>query len=284
MDENFQSETDVLRFDVEPDYRMYLMNYPVRVYFAYPLTGLTNEQRQLSSEMRQAARIALEESSVHCFDVYDPSEVTQPGSPHEPFEVYCIDHQRVEASDVVFFFVFGPSTGMGMEAQIAAEATVPRVVISPKGFEITRMFLGAPSRKLAEIRFERPIEITQALRTQVDEIGSAASESRRRRDQANKHAFKNIGRRILKRRILRGITLQQLADQTDQTPEWLQRLEGNPAAARPMSFPLFLRMSSVLAIEAEFDDDLEGLSAKILDKELSPTMRSSLDSLRMSRG
>jgi len=277
MDDQDYGESFTLH--IELDLGHFLMSYPVvKVYFASPLTDLGPEGREISKAVRSAVEEVLRSATTHKFEIYDPADHTAPGTQHKACEVYAIDHQHVENADVVFFFIVGPSTGMGMEAQIAAEATVPRVVIRQQGVAVTRMFQGAPSRTLATIEFSAAADIYSQLAAQVAHIGNEASISRRYRDEAREGSLSNFGRFLLKRRIEAQVSLDELSIQTDQTTDWLRRIERDPTAANLMSVPLLQRISKVVDVEMVLDPTRVTVKSSPVTR-LSQVCSDSLDSL-----
>src|SRR5436305_9438761 len=104
--------------DVE-DPRGYV--YPrLTVYLACSLTSTDN--RSLKDEILvNTARIFSQAG----FDVHNPALHTPPGSPHTPSEVYFEDLFHTINADFVFFIRLGPSHGMGIEAQLAADVLLP---------------------------------------------------------------------------------------------------------------------------------------------------------------
>ena len=106
----------------------------LRVYLASPLTNTDPASEEDRRTVREVTRRIMENYDYFGIrtEVYDPSDVTPPGSEHTSEEVYVTDHNRTANADLVVFHVNGPSIGVGMEAQIAAEATVPRVVVSKR--------------------------------------------------------------------------------------------------------------------------------------------------------
>ena len=111
---------------------------PMIVYLAGPLTNNEPEPERGCESIRLAASEIMRDY----FEVYDPAEVTPPKSAHSPEEVYLTDHTRTRLADLVLFHVNRPSLGVGIESQIAAEATIPKVIAYHEGAAVSRMFRG----------------------------------------------------------------------------------------------------------------------------------------------
>ena len=165
-----------------------------------------------------------------------------------------------------------------MEAQIAAEATVPRVVMLHGGIRPTRMFLGAPSRTLATVVFTGVEEISAQLESRVTEIGDEAARSRDLRTAALA-GFSGFGRLLLKRRIRSQVLLEELALQTDTTPAWLHRIETGKAASALASGPLLARMADLLDVELVADGSRISVRQQPTRQPLSAVVDASLDAL-----
>lgn len=277
MDDDLSDEPGDFQLDIDPNTRDYLKNYPtVVVYLAMPLTGISDESTLLLRSARTEIRQVLQKSPGYRFDVYDPAEHTAPGTSHRPAEVYSIDHGRVVRADVVFFLGLDRSIGLGMEAQITASATIPRVVFHYRKQPLTRMFLGAPSRTLATIPFESMEELNIALTEQMEFIGREAFDSRSARNAAYENGFKNFGQFILRARIRRQVPLNELAKKTDQTPDWISQIERSSGPA-PISMELFLRVCDILQINVL--NDCASVCATSKMTSLSETAEKSLRSL-----
>src|SRR5260370_5605973 len=104
----------------------------LRIYLASPLTNADSETANDCRMVRSITRRVLEGYDYLGirFHVYDPAEVTPPGSEHTSEEVYLTDHNRTATADLVVFHVNCPSLGIGMAAQIAAGPTIPRYRVS----------------------------------------------------------------------------------------------------------------------------------------------------------
>jgi hypothetical protein len=203
----------------------------LKVYLASPLTNNdpeTDKDCRLVREITKRVFGNYEYLGIR-FDLYDPAEVTPPGSEHTSEEVNLTDHNRTATADLVIFHVNCPSLGVGMEAQIAAGATVPRVVVSKKNAKISRMFLGACSPTLATIQYENSIEFESQLFGLLPQIAAKATDSAARRRQFVAELRESaMGRKIFKQRILGKIKIDDLARAADIGEPFLRRLERDP--------------------------------------------------------
>ncbi|MCI0641331.1 MAG: hypothetical protein L0Y72_29685 [Gemmataceae bacterium] len=199
----------------------------LRVYLASPLTNSDPETSNDCRLVREMTRRILENYDYLGirFEVYDPAEVTPPGSEHTSEEVYLTDHNRTANADLVIFHVNGPSLGVGMEAQIAAGATVPRVVVSKKDARVSRMFLGLFSPTVGAIQYANDADYEAQLSKQLPEITRKTLESaKRRRPFIEDICDVELGRLIFKQRILHSITIDALARSVDIGEYFLRRV------------------------------------------------------------
>jgi hypothetical protein len=92
----------------------------LRVYIACSLTS--EEDKTFKEEILSKTEAIFVRAG---FAVYNPATHTPPGSPHTDSEVYAEDVFRPINSDFIIFLRLGRSLGMGLEAQIAADALIP---------------------------------------------------------------------------------------------------------------------------------------------------------------
>lgn len=269
-----------IELDLDVSYLTYCGQEIIRVYFASPLTGLSEADQMLSAQIREQCAMTLQDSGQYAFSVYDPAKNTPPGTTHSPVEVYCTDHDKVINSDVVFFFLLAPSTGMGMEAQIATDATLPRVVIRKKDSSITRMFLGAPSRTIGDIEFETVPDVRQQVSAQIATIWKESHRSRHARmDALGYGTFDRLSHAILKKRIRLGLTLDDLSNRTNLGKEWLAHVERTPLSASNMSMPQFLQLASHLEFEFSGGFNFRPSKSEVIVDPLERALDESLDNL-----
>ena len=206
----------------------------LRAYLASPLTNLDETVQLESQAVRACIRTLFGRYDFQGiqFQVYDPGEVTPPGTKHTDDEVYVMDHHQTSQADFAIFLVLAPSLGVGMEAQIAADCSLPRVVICRKGTAISRMFRGLFCPTIASIEYENAADAREQVGRQLPVIASAAVKSAiGRRAQVREFSAERIGAQVLKSRLIQGISLLQLAEMTDIREGWLQRLEWDTCLA-----------------------------------------------------
>ena len=81
----------------------------MRAYLAGPLTCNDPAQAEMCRRIRtRAARILRAR-----FTVYDPADITPPGTEHTADEVFNADHTRTSTADLVFFVTLHPSATGG---------------------------------------------------------------------------------------------------------------------------------------------------------------------------
>ncbi len=213
------------------------------------------------------------------FSIYDPGDVTPPGTDHSAEEVYVTDYHSTVDADIVVFHVNAPSLGVGMEAQIVAYATIPRVVICKQGAPVSRMFRGVFGPTIATIEYPSLVDFRELLEDKMSTIAVSAIESaERRRPVAEEFASQHPGRKILKQRVLQGMTIQELAKRTDIEEYWLRRLERDPKFASTYSLMQLARIDDTL----QCSTSLDGRQVKVrseAEENLDSDQKMSLDHL-----
>jgi hypothetical protein len=216
---------------------------PMRVYLAGPLTNNDLETNRICESIRLAAREILREY----FEVYDPAEVTPPGSSHSSEEVYLTDHTSTRLADLVLFHVNSPSLGVGIESQIAAEATIPRVIAYHKGAAVSRMFQGVFSPTIGEICYLDVDDFVNQLRALMPKIIERVQESSRRRSPVVDCVKQGrLGREIFKLRIVKNMPIAKLAELTDTREYLLRKLERNDDLAGCLSLIQLIRIAEAI--------------------------------------
>ena len=143
-----------------------------------------------------------------------------------------MNHEQSVLADLVVFHVTTPSLGVGCEAQIAADATVPRVTLVRKDVALSRMFDGIFSTTIASIQYENHADLELQLFRQLPLISARATQSAlQRRPRLTAFSDLQLGSIIFKQRILHNVTINELARQTDIKESWLRRLERKPVLA-----------------------------------------------------
>ncbi len=224
------------------------MKPPLLVYLAGPLTNVASDLRAEGQAICDATkRIFRAYPNAH-FVVYDPRDHTAPGSTHSADDVYITDHRRAMDADlIVFYMADAPSYGAGMEAQIAADATVPKVVAHREAGKVSRMLGGLFSPTVAEFTYVDLQSYEQAMNGLLEEIAAATAESAVRRKPAREKIVKaNLGRAVFKQRIRRRVKLDDVARLTDIRVRWLQQLERNDMQSCCLTVIQLYRLAEVL--------------------------------------
>jgi len=173
------------------------------------------------------------------FHVYDPADVTKPGSIHTPEQVFETDYRNVVEADLVAFHVSTPSLGVGEESLIAATAMVPRIVIYRRGAKVSRMFLGTFTPAVATLQYDNEPELEHSLSRMMLKIARHIVKSaRRRRPLMKKYEDLQLGRFIFKQRIRQQIPISDLAIELDTMESWLRHLERDSRIAATASHML----------------------------------------------
>lgn len=169
---------------------------------------------------------------------------------HSSEEVYITDHMRTMNADLVVFIVNVPSLGVGIETQVAADATVPKVVVHYDGAAVSRMFHGAFSPTIAEISYSSPDAFREQLRSQLSEITVATQASAARRKPHRLSISRaRLGRSIFEGRIRRKMPITTLAQFTDVREYWLRQLERSDDNAACLTLMQLMRVASTLKCE-----------------------------------
>jgi hypothetical protein len=215
----------------------------MRVYLAGPLTANDPGEAELCRRIRLRAMRVLRSR----FQVYDPAEITPPGTDHTADQVFNEDHTRTSTADLVFFHVNVPSLGVGIESQIAAEATIPRVIAVPKGTKVSRMFDGVFNPTIARIEYTDEADFEQQLVALLPMLIAAVRRSaEKRRPELDSIRNAQIGRAIFGARILLKRTIEELAATTDIRACMLQRLERDDAVAGTLTLVQLKRIAAEL--------------------------------------
>jgi transcriptional regulator with XRE-family HTH domain len=220
-----------------------VMEDRMRVYLAGPLTANDATQNELCRRIRMGAERVLRTR----FTVYDPAEMTPPGTDHTADEVFNADHTRTSTADLVFFHVNAPSLGVGIESQIAAEATIPRVIAHPRGVKVSRMFDGVFNPTVARIEYSDPNDFEDQLLSALPSIiGAVKRSAAKRRPALAAIKAAGIGRDIFESRVLLKMSIDQLAAATDVRSCMLRRLERSNEVAATLTLAQLFRISTEL--------------------------------------
>ncbi len=219
----------------------------INIYAAAPLTNNDDIVEAQCLQFREILKRVFEPYDFEgiSFRVYDPAEETRPGSLHSADDVYAINYEQCVKSDVIVYHVTAPSLGVGCESQIAADATVPRVVVAKADASVSRMFEGVFSSTIQTIQFanEHDLEL-QLVKRRHDIANAVVSSATMRRPLLSEFAELELGRIVFRQRILQRVSLNDLAMQTDGKEAWLYRLERNPILAACCSAMLLNRIAA----------------------------------------
>lgn len=226
----------------------------LKVYFAIPLTNVNARAKGSHRSFREAVIDGLAKADGVEFCIYDPGRVTPPGSPHTPADVYRTDHTEVSTADLVIFNARWPSLGVGIEAQISADATVPKIVIAERDGDISPMIDGMFSPTIGRITYSSPDEITRALIEQLPAITRRLLASRARRLPAlKKVAAAKLGRSLIEHCVVTNTTTEGLAQRTDMTDEWLRFLRRHDQLAGCLTIMQLLRLATQIGCTLDID-------------------------------
>lgn len=254
----------------------------LRVYAAGPLTNNSDAISRDCADVRSILKRVLgsyDHQGIR-FQVYDPGDVTQPGSSHTPEEVYELNHEQSVLADLVVFHVTTPSLGVGCEAQIAADATVPRVTLVRKDVALSRMFDGIFSTTIASIHYENHADLELQLFRQLPSIAAQATRSAlQRRPRLTAFSELQLGSVIFKQRILHNVTINELARQTDIKESWLRRLERKQALAACCTAIQLDRIAAATRCYVKIVDAQNMMTLAPSDDSLSEDQRQSLENL-----
>lgn len=252
----------------------------INIYLAGPLTHADSAIQKECVAVRAAVK-----SAFHNYDylgikfhVYDPAEVTAPGTDHTAEEVYITDHKCTVCADLVFFVVTAPSLGVGIEAQLSASATTPRVILRNSSSPSSRMFSGLCTSTIAEIVYDNPMDVMIGLLQKRTDICSAAIESaERRRPHFEYVKNQRSGQKFFMQRVRKSIPIAELAKKTDIPEFWLREIERCPELACTLSIMNIQRIADVLGCTVK----CQGQTFELIehDVNLIPLQLESLENL-----
>ena len=114
-------------------------------YMATPLTGVVQDPKAEAELQRVVAEVKRVSSDFHDpeIDLYWPGDHTHPiRNPNfTAQQVYLTDRSRASTNDFIVIFCAAPSYGVGQENEIATQAGLPAIRLTPLG--ISRMMSGS---------------------------------------------------------------------------------------------------------------------------------------------
>jgi transcriptional regulator with XRE-family HTH domain len=221
----------------------------ISAYLAGPLTCNDETLAKECLEVREAIKSALENYDFLGVRIvaYDPAEVTAPNSNHSPEEVYETDHLRTICSDLIIFLINGPSLGVGIESQLSAFATTPRIVVKKKSVPLSRMFSGMFGSTVTLVEYENAADVYAKLSfAMLDLFPQLIESAERRRPHIEELQEKQLGKQLLEKRLKARMPLSELARLTDIQEWWLDRLERIPSLAITLSLLQIKRIAEAL--------------------------------------
>ena len=251
------------------------------VYLASALTGRTKEEQSIDSIHRNKIVEVVERydyMGLHC-KVYDPAITTPPKSDHSSKDVYIIDQDHTANADLIVFYLNSPSFGIGMEAQIAADASVPRVIIRPYGEATSRMILGVFNPTLFDIQYKNVEDLEKQLSEAMGDImGELYKSTPTRRDMISKVLGCNFPKFIFCQRILKNITLKEISDKTGIQPYWIGEMERDARKCSTLTMIQLELIADVLDSELEIGEEGK-FRMKPKEYNLSDPVKNSLRNL-----
>lgn len=239
-----------------------LMNSPkslrLRVYLAGPMTNNDQEADAICAAVRRSAKQIYSEQDSPGFEVYDPSEIT-PVDSHYSAEIVTLKNRTsIISSDLVFINASPQSHGVGMEAQLAAGATVPTILAYPNDIRVSKMLQGNSAPCLGTIEYSSLRDFESQLRDLVPSIVSRLCTSKPVRDKhMARIASMKIGRSIFKERIVKRIALSDLSQKADIEEHLLKHLERDDRAVVLLTLMEQIRIGDVLGCEWKTGKDIE---------------------------
>jgi len=196
----------------------------LKAYFAESMTGTF--ENLFVSDIAIRVREAVASLIAANFTSYAPANHTPCGGGFSNAQIYETNFKKISDSDLVIFHRNAPSSGMGMEAEIAAGVMVPAVILIPKGTPCSLMFPGFDLLVIATIEYSDVNDLSRQLRAALNEVVNRARKWRTQRRENLRNLQKaKIGPELQSARILRGITREAMVEFTGMPGEFLRRIE-----------------------------------------------------------
>lgn len=131
----------------------------MRIFFAGPLTDLKNPDKTKAFYTKLA-----EVAQNHGFDYFWAFQHgTDPNVEHKisAREVYKRDKTELLKSDIMVAYIGEPSSGVGVEVELAHEHNIPVYVLYEKGRWTSRMLRGCPAVKKEVVFTDEPDALSQ---------------------------------------------------------------------------------------------------------------------------
>jgi len=253
----------------------------IRVYLASGLTG-REIHKKLDDRIRSVITEVLEKSRYNGlqYKVYDPERYTGTGSPHSSKEVYRIDFEKVVEADLVIFYLNAPSWGVGYEGQIAAGATIPKILVYPESQKVSRMVLGDFNPVLFSVEFKSEADLAPRFSHKLNVFGKEIIDmASKKRRVFNSHTTIGLAKFIFCRRVRLGKTIDVIARETAIEAHWITMVQLDSRKAAMLTWIQLQRIAE--AIQAELGSNENGVVyMREKDEEhLEQSMKQSLDNL-----
>lgn len=193
-------------------------------YLASALTSVPEDERK---ELYAFQGRIQEIGRQHNIDIYLPGENADPDE-HEdltPEDVYGMDREAVLKSDFLIIMTDAPSHGVGMEAEIAAKALMPILLLRTDEGRVSRMLLGVPSQSHDLEVIDGSVEA--ALADAFQKLRPVVAS---RRDLKPAVDETRIGDRVAQLRREHDVSVEQLAGALHLEPKEIERLEAGPTS------------------------------------------------------
>ena len=253
----------------------------IRVYLASGLTG-REDHKKGDNRIRSVITEVVEKSRYNGFQykVYDPERYTGIDSPHSSEEVYRIDFEKVVEADIVIFYLNAPSWGVGYEGQIAAGATIPKILVYPKSQNVSRMVLGDFNPVLFSVEFESEADLAPRFSHKLNVFGKEIIDmASKKRRVFNSRTTMGLAKFIFCRRVRLGKTIDVMARETAIEAHWITMVQLDSRKAAMLTWIQLQRIAE--AIQSELGSNENGVVyMREKDEEhLDQPMKQSLDNL-----
>ena len=191
-----------------------------QAYIAAPLTALTPRERRHRNRIVQIVSETIRNYDFlgHRFRLFSPDKETPPGT-YPPHTVYHKNRLAIYESDLFVLIVTEPALGLGLELQVASDATLPMLLVTRRGVPISPMCVGSAAHVNWSIQYDDPVALRDAISCQMCDLWhQLLSESNRRREHLEElHlvAEQKLAPRIFSQRVRLKLPLRELSERTN---------------------------------------------------------------------
>lgn len=121
-----------------------------RAYYAMAMTGLSDLDRAAVVQEGQTVQRVCDDLGVNLFN---PANITTVNYEITPEEIYSQTRRELRESDILILNCRYPSFGTGQVLEMAANFSIPVVLLVPNWLPISRLVRGSPTLR-HEVRFE----------------------------------------------------------------------------------------------------------------------------------